>query len=170
MTSDPNDLLQRDLQQRAIESAAKAKQAGTAAPAPRSTPPRPTAPRNPSAPAPMAGEGVADTAELMRLVQMLRQAEAATPSTETMIVIGEFSVPATRIPDTYIAQLQTITRAEAAVLRLLGWGRANTDIAMLLDSTEATVRTHMNNVVKRLNVDGMRELITLAGLLFHPLD
>ena len=118
----------------------------------------------------MTGDGVTDTAELMRLVQMLRSAEAATPATETLIVIGEFSVPATRIPDTFIAQLQTLTRAEAAVLRLLGWGRANSDIAMLLDSTEATVRTHMNNVVKRLNVDGMRELITLAGLLFHPLD
>jgi DNA-binding NarL/FixJ family response regulator len=166
MTTDPNDLLQRDLQQRAIESAAKAKQAGTAAPASRPSSPR--APVNQSAP--IAGDGVTDTAELMRLVQMLRSAEAATPATETLIVIGEFSVPATRIPDTYIAQLQTITRAEAAVLRLLGWGRANTDIAMLLDSTEATVRTHMNNVVKRLNVDGMRELITLAGLLFHPLD
>ncbi len=165
MTTDPNDLLQRDLQQRAIESAAKAKQAGTAAPAPR-----PSTPRNASAPAPMAGEGVADTAELMRIVQMLRQAESASSTTETLIVIGEFSVPASRIPDTYIAQLQTITRAEAAVLRLLGWGRANTDIAMLLDSNENTVRTHMNNVVKRLNVDGMRELITLAGLLFHPLD
>ena len=165
MTTDPNDLVQRDMQQRAIEAAAKAKQAGTAPSAPR-----PSAPRNPAALAPMAGEGVADTAELMRLVRMLRMAEAATPATETLIVIGEFSVPATRIPDTYIAQLQLLTRAEAAVLRLLGWGRANSDIAMLLDSTEATVRTHMNNVVKRLNVDGMRELITLAGLLFHPLD
>ena len=164
MTTDPNDLLQRDLQQRAIESAAKAKQAGTAAIASRPNPPRI------SAPVAMTGDGVTDTAELMRLVQMLRSAEAATPATETLIVIGEFSVPATRIPDTFIAQLQTLTRAEAAVLRLLGWGRANSDIAMLLDSTEATVRTHMNNVVKRLNVDGMRELITLAGLLFHPLD
>jgi DNA-binding CsgD family transcriptional regulator len=36
--------------------------------------------------------------------------------------------------------------------------------------SEATARTHMNNCVQKLNVDGIRELIGLAGLLFHPLD
>lgn len=155
MTTDP-----RDLQQRAIESAAKAKTAGV-----------PSRPQSRSTPSTMlSGEGVSDTAELLRLVQMLRQTEIDNHVTESLIVIGEFSVPASRIPDTFVAQLQSLTRAEAAVIRLLGWGRANSDIAMLLDSNENTVRTHMNNVVKKLNVDGMRELITLAGLLFHPLD
>jgi DNA-binding NarL/FixJ family response regulator len=158
MTTDP-----RDLQQRAIESAAKAKQSAGA-------PARTLAqPRNAQLGA-LSGEGVSDTAELLRLVQMLRQTEANTQATETMIVIGEFSVPASRIPETFVAQLQSLTRAEAGVIRLLGWGRANSDIAMLLDSNENTVRTHMNNVVKKLELDGMRELITLAGLMFHPLD
>jgi DNA-binding NarL/FixJ family response regulator len=166
MTTDP-----RDLQQRAIESAAKAKQsaashggtnqgAGSALRAAARTSPGGA----------ITGEGVSDTAELLRLIQMLRQSEAANPTTQSMIVIGEFSVPASRIPETHIAELQGLTRAEAGVIRLLGWGRANSDIAMLLDSNENTVRTHMNNVVKKLELDGMRELITLSGLLFHPLD
>ncbi|MEQ1540282.1 MAG: helix-turn-helix transcriptional regulator, partial [Sphingorhabdus sp.] len=62
------------------------------------------------------------------------------------------------------------TRAESAVLRMLGWGRSNADIAMLLDSAETTVRSHMNNVIRKLELDGMRELMCIAGLLFHPLD
>jgi DNA-binding NarL/FixJ family response regulator len=161
MTTDP-----RDLQQRAIESAAKAKQSAASQ---NANVPSRAAPRAASGGA-VTGEGVSDTAELLRLVQMLRQSEASNPVTETMIVIGEFSVPASRIPETFVAQLQSLTRAEAGVIRLLGWGRANSDIAMLLDSNENTVRTHMNNVVKKLELDGMRELITLAGLMFHPLD
>ncbi len=157
MTTDP-----RDLQHRAIEAAAKAKQ---------NTPSQSTRSVTRAGPnAAPAGESVSDTAELMRLVKLLRQTEASNPVTDTVIVIGEFSVPATRIPETSIGQLQTLTRAEAGVIRLLGWGRANADIAMLLDSNENTVRTHMNNMVKKLELDGMRELITLAGLLFHPLD
>jgi DNA-binding NarL/FixJ family response regulator len=63
-----------------------------------------------------------------------------------------------------------LSRSEAAVMRFLGWGRSNADIATLLGISEATARTHMNNCVNKLNVDGIRELIGLAGLLFHPLD
>jgi DNA-binding NarL/FixJ family response regulator len=122
------------------------------------------------APGAIAGDGVRDTDELLRLVALLKQAEANSGAAERMIVIGEFSVTAARVPVTYIAGLQLLTRAEASVLRMLGWGRANSDIAMLLDSNENTVRTHMNNVIRKLELDGMRELITLAGLLFHPLD
>ncbi len=59
---------------------------------------------------------------------------------------------------------------EAAVLRFLGWGRANADIATLLDISDATVRSHMNNAIIKLGVDGARELAGLSGLLFHPLD
>jgi DNA-binding CsgD family transcriptional regulator len=118
----------------------------------------------------LAGEGISDTAELLRLAAVLKQAEADSGVSQRTIVIGEFSVVASRVPLTFIAGLQGLTRAEAAVLRMLGWGRSNADIAMLLDSAETTVRTHMNNVIKKLELDGMRELMCLAGLLFHPLD
>jgi DNA-binding NarL/FixJ family response regulator len=149
----PNDLLQQRLLAKVAAS----------------TPSKPKpAPR--TAAGGLAGEGVRDTDELLRLVTLLKQAEASSGDAERTIVIGEFSVKAVRVPETYIAELQNLTRAEAAVLRMLGWGRANSDIAMLLDSNENTIRTHMNNVIRKLELDGMRELITLAGLLFHPLD
>lgn len=118
----------------------------------------------------LPGEGISDTAELLRLAAVLKQAETDSGIAQRTIVIGEFSVLVSRVPLTFIAGLQGLTRAEAAVLRMLGWGRSNADIAMLLDSAETTVRTHMNNVIKKLDLDGMRELMCLAGLLFHPLD
>jgi DNA-binding CsgD family transcriptional regulator len=134
---------------------------------------KPTGAPAPTMPRPiqsLPGEGVSDTAELLRLAAVLKQAEADSGLLQRTIVIGEFSVVASRVPLTFIAGLQGLTRAEAAVLRMLGWGRSNADIAMLLDSAETTVRTHMNNVIKKLELDGMRELMCLAGLLFHPLD
>jgi DNA-binding NarL/FixJ family response regulator len=54
-------------------------------------------------------------------------------------------------------------------MRFLGWGRSNSDIASLLNIHENTVRTHLNNAIGKLEVDGSRGLACLAGLLFHPL-
>jgi DNA-binding NarL/FixJ family response regulator len=116
------------------------------------------------------GEGVTDTAELARIIALVKQAEAASSKGPPDMMVGEFIVAGGRVPVSYIPGLQALTRTEAAVLRFLGWGRANNDIASMLDINENTVRTHMGNAVTKLGVDGARELIGLAGLLFHPLD
>jgi DNA-binding NarL/FixJ family response regulator len=118
----------------------------------------------------LAGDGVTDAEELARLVERLREAEAKREAHARDIVIGEFSVTGARVPLLHIAGLQTLTRNESAVLRFLGWGRANGDIATLLNMTENTVRTHMNNAIRKLELDGVRELNSLAGLLFMPLE
>ena len=111
-----------------------------------------------------------DTQELARLVEQLREAEARREAHAREILIGEFTVAGWRVPLLHIAGLQTLTRNEAAVLRFLGWGRANGDIGTLLNMTENTVRTHMNNAIRKLDLDGVRELNSLAGLLFLPLE
>lgn len=121
------------------------------------------------APAPRAGEGVSDPAELARLIDMLRRAEAAGRRGPDL-QIGEFLVDGARVPKGHLAALQSMTRTEAAAMRLLGWGRSNADIAMLLAINESTVRSHLNTAVAKLGVDGMRTLACISGLLFHPLD
>lgn len=121
------------------------------------------------APAPRPGEGVSDPAELARLIDLLRRAED-NGRRRADLRIGEFLVDGTRVPLSFIAGLQALTRTEAAALRLLGWGRSNADIALLLGMNESTVRSHLNSAVTRLGVDGMRQLGGIAGLLFHPLD
>jgi DNA-binding CsgD family transcriptional regulator len=121
------------------------------------------------APPTRPGAGVDDPAELMRLISMIRAAEATDPARQRDMEIGEFTVSGARIPADMIAPLQTLSRTEAAVMRFLGWGRSNADIGTLLNMTENTVRTHLNNAIHKLEVDGARGLNSLAGLLFHPL-
>ena len=126
--------------------------------------------RIPAAAAAMAGAGVTDPAELARLISLIRAAESANTSPVRDVEIGEFVVAGTRVPINLIAPLQTLTRTEAAVLRFLGWGRSNADIAHLLNMNENTVRSHITNAIQKLDVDGAREMNSVAGLLFHPLD
>ena len=105
--------------------------------------------------------------DLHHLIELLRRAER---NDHSVINIGEFAVTGARVPLGFVSQLQGLTRAEAAVLRFLGWGRSNADIATLLAITENTVRVHCNNMIRKLDVDGMRGLVSLAGALFHPLE
>lgn len=118
---------------------------------------------------PRVGEGVTSPTELARLIEALRQTEERGRSRPDMRV-GEFMVDGLRVPLSFVPALQSLTRTEAAALRLLGWGRSNTDIGLLLGMHESTVRSHLNNAVSKLGVDGMRKLGCIAGLLFHPLD
>ncbi len=121
------------------------------------------------APAPRPGEGVSDPTELVRLIELLRRTEQADQKRPD-VRVGEFLVDAARVPLSLVAGLRTLTRTEAASMRLLGWGRSNADIGMLLGINETTVRSHLNSAVVRLELDGMRQLGGVAGLLFHPLD
>jgi len=129
-----------------------------AAPAPVTTPP-----------AARPGTGLGSE-ELTQLLQLLRSAEADRSDRKPDVVVGEFSIEGWRVPPAAIGPLLQLTRTEAAVVRFLGWGRSNTDIAMLLNINETTVRTHMTNAIRKLETDGARGLNSLAGLLFHPID
>ena len=116
------------------------------------------------------GEGVSDPQELRQLIALLQKAEAAKADERQDIQVGEFLIDGVRVPLTFIEALQALTRTEAAVLRFLGWGRSNADIGVLLGMNENTVRSHLNNAVRKLEVDGVRELNSIAGLLFHPVE
>ena len=106
---------------------------------------------------------------LRELINELRRAEVERPG-RSPLRIGEFEVEGARVPLALVESLQTLTRMEAAVLRFLGWGRSNGDIGVLLGTNDSTVRTHLNNAVGKLELDGVRQLNSLAGLLFFPVD
>lgn len=109
-------------------------------------------------------------AELVALIEKMREAAARDPARQRQVSVGEFLVDGARVPLSLVDPLQQLTRAEAAAMRFAGWGRANSDIASLLAISEGTARTHLNSAVRKLQLDGMRELIALGGLLFHSLD
>lgn len=105
---------------------------------------------------------------IRELMLLLRQADRRAAAED--VPIGEFRIPASRIPERHRQAIGTLTKTEVAVLRYLGWGRANADIATLLVISENTVRVHLNNMCRKLELDGVRELNALAGLLFHPMN
>ena len=109
-------------------------------------------------------------AELLALIEQMRDAAKQDPARQREVSVGEFLVDGARVPLSLIDPLQQLTRTEAAALRFAGWGRSNADIATLLAISEGTARTHLNSAVRKLELDGMRGLTALAGLLFHPLD
>jgi DNA-binding NarL/FixJ family response regulator len=108
--------------------------------------------------------------EMLALVTRMREAAQRDPARQRNVMIGEFTVDGARVPLSLIAPLESLTRTEAAVLRFAGWGRSNADIATVLAMSEGTARTHLNSAVRKLDLDGMRALIAVAGLLFLPLD
>lgn len=111
--------------------------------------------------------GEDEEARLRELMRLLRQADARAGQED--VPVGEFRIPRSRVPQRHLGGVGTLTKTEVAVMRFLGWGRANADIATLLVISENTVRVHLNNMCRKLELDGVRELNALAGLLFHPL-
>ncbi|PZN94081.1 MAG: LuxR family transcriptional regulator [Alphaproteobacteria bacterium] len=110
-----------------------------------------------------------DDDRLAQLAALLRATDpvAAPPAG---LSLGDQIIIAARVPARHRAQLQKLTPMELTCMKFLGWGRANADIATLLMIAENTVRVHFANVCRKLELDGMRELAALAGLLFYPSD
>jgi DNA-binding NarL/FixJ family response regulator len=108
-----------------------------------------------------------EEARLRDLMRLLRMADERAGNEDTLV--GEYRIARSRIPERHAHGINTLTKTEVAVMRFLGWGRANADIATLLGISENTVRVHLNNMCRKLELDGVRELNALAGLLFHPL-
>ena len=106
---------------------------------------------------------------LAAIAELLRKADAL-PGAAAPIALGEHMVEAARVPARHRESLLRLTPMELTCVRFLGWGRSNADIATLLVISDNTVRVHLSNVARKLELDGMRELAALAGLLFYPAD
>lgn len=118
------------------------------------------------APAPLLTED----ARLAAIAELLRRADATATAqpAPAPVTLGEHMVEAARVPRRHREALLRLTPTEITCVRFLGWGRSNTDIATLMLMAENTVRVHLSNVARKLELDGMRELAALAGMLFYP--
>ncbi len=95
-----------------------------------------------------AGRTVLDATVQRRLVELLR----ADPP-----VVADAAPPA---PDAPAAE--GLTRREVDVVRLVAEGLTNQQIARRLVLSEATVKTHLNHVLSKLDVDGRPGLVAWA--------
>lgn len=110
-----------------------------------------------------AGRTVLDPSVQQRLVQLLR-----LPGDETSTTAGVSApVPAgaAAAPQPEHAQVQLpdgLTRREVDVVRLIAQGLSNQQIARRLVLSEATIKTHLNHVLSKLDVDGRAGLVAWA--------
>jgi DNA-binding NarL/FixJ family response regulator len=65
-------------------------------------------------------------------------------------------------------RLAGLTRREQEVLRLIGDGLTNTEIADQLFVSTSTVKTHINNLFAKLQLRDRTHAVRLAGELFRP--
>ena len=93
---------------------------------------------------------------------------ALTAVTHGMVVLDpQFSsaVPYTAARQSSDATVETLTRRELEVLRLLAEGSPNKTVAYRLDISEHTVKFHVNSILTKLNAQSRTEAVTTATRL-----
>jgi DNA-binding NarL/FixJ family response regulator len=91
-----------------------------------------------------AGRTVLDPSVQRRLVELLRTGEPAAA------------------PEAAGDPVEGLTKREVDVVRLVAEGLSNQQIARRLVVSEATVKTHLNHVLSKLDVDGRPGLVAWA--------
>jgi DNA-binding NarL/FixJ family response regulator len=94
-----------------------------------------------------AGRTVLDATVQQRLVQLLL--EQPTPASAPPAVASD-------------ERPEGLTRREVDVVRLVAQGLTNSQIARSMVVSEATVKTHLNHVLSKLDVDGRSGLVAWA--------
>jgi len=84
------------------------------------------------------------------LVEHIKQAAAG----ETVIseCLGTLLATALRVPDGNDELMGRLTERESAILRHIAHGRSNKVIARHLDISEGTVKVHVKNLLKKMNM------------------
>jgi NarL family two-component system response regulator LiaR len=85
--------------------------------------------------------------QLVQAIQQVYRGESSLHPSIARRLLRELSSPSERGPDT-----DSLTEREIEVLRLVAQGQSNREIADGLTISEATVRTHVSNILSKLNL------------------
>ncbi len=109
-----------------------------------------------------------DPDDLIRAVKGVAAGEAVMPSNLALRILSEMSKPK---PHPMADEgVEPLTAREIEVLRELGTGASNRDIAKRLYISENTVRNHVRNILDKLHVSNRVEAATYAvreGLVYE---
>lgn len=106
--------------------------------------------------------------DLIEAVRIVALGDALLSPSVTRRVIEEFA--RSRMPPVRAPTLDRLTEREAEVLSLLARGLTNAEIARLLFVGEATVKTHVSNLLAKLELRDRVQAVIFAyeGGLVHP--
>ena len=85
--------------------------------------------------------------ELVQAIQQVHRGESSLHPSVARMVLQELSDPSSQGPST-----EVLTEREIEVLRLVAQGLSNREISDRLTISEATVRTHVSNILSKLDL------------------
>jgi NarL family two-component system response regulator LiaR len=85
--------------------------------------------------------------ELVHAIRQVHHGESSLHPTIARRLLREISSPAEKATDPHC-----LTEREIEVLQLVAQGQSNREVADLLTISEATVRTHVSNILSKLNL------------------
>lgn len=98
--------------------------------------------------------------DLIRAVRLVAEGKSFFSPTISKMLLEDYvrQVREKQVEDTY----DLLTAREREVLQLLAEGHGNKDIAGMLNLSLYTVETHRGNILQKLNLHGIEELILYA--------
>ncbi|MET9015180.1 response regulator transcription factor [Streptomyces olivaceoviridis] len=103
----------------------------------------------------------AEAGQLLEAVRTVARGEGIVAPAVTRRLIAEFAAARAREAEADPAVLEGLTRREREVLRRIGEGLSNAEIAARLDMAEGTVKTHVSRLLAKL---GLRSRVQAAVL------
>ncbi|MEV5814420.1 response regulator transcription factor [Streptomyces mutabilis] len=100
--------------------------------------------------------------DLLAAVRTVADGEGIVAPAVTRRLIAEFAARTVRQPAAVPAALEDLTRREREVLSCLGEGLSNAAIADRLDMAEATVKTHVSRLLRKLELRSRVQAAVLA--------
>ena len=98
--------------------------------------------------------------DLINAIRVVAEGNALLAPSVTRRIIAEFAKKP--VPKTYEEEIKRLTEREIEVLRLVAKGKTNEEIAGELVISEATVKTHVSNVLTKLDLRDRVQAVVFA--------
>ncbi|WP_192878412.1 response regulator [Parvibium lacunae] len=108
-----------------------------------------------------------DTDYLVRAIERAAQGEAVVDENMTTKLVAQLMQPS-KVTSATTAEWEKLTPREMDVLQGLAMGESNKEIARRLDVAESTVKIHVQNILKKLNLSSRVQAAVYA--VDHGLD
>jgi DNA-binding NarL/FixJ family response regulator len=98
--------------------------------------------------------------DLVKAIRVVSEGNALLAPSVTRRIIAEFATKP--VPKTYEEDIKHLTEREIEVIRLVARGKTNEEIASELVIGEATVKTHVSNVLTKLELRDRVQAVVFA--------
>jgi DNA-binding NarL/FixJ family response regulator len=107
----------------------------------------------------------ASAADFMRTIRQAARGETVLPPALTPSLFAQIARERERLIPAIIAESASLTVREREIIRLLGEGLSNRDIAERLHIAIHTVKSHVHNVLEKLSLRSRLEVVALSRVL-----